>query len=146
MAAEGSVARGERSGAASQIIECPYPWFVEAPDPKLHRRCFIVRDAYGQALAYVYLEEEPGRRAVAHLLTRDEARRIAANIAKLPELLTAPEPNPARAVVLGKWTGNDAPIPSPKFPVREAPLVSVARGFLLPPIRNKTLNGAAAEC
>jgi hypothetical protein len=30
----------------------------EAPDPKLDRRCFfIVRDARGQALAYVYFEE-----------------------------------------------------------------------------------------
>jgi hypothetical protein len=37
-----------------------------------------------QALAYVYFEEEPGRRAAAHLLTRAEARRITANIAKLP--------------------------------------------------------------
>jgi hypothetical protein len=44
---------------------------------------FIVRDANWQALAYVYFEEEPGRRAAAKLLTRDEARRIAGNIAKL---------------------------------------------------------------
>ena len=62
----------------------PQPWTVEETQP-----CFIVRDHNGQALAFVYCEDEAGRRATAKLLTRDEARRIAANIAKLPGLLKA---------------------------------------------------------
>ena len=53
--------------------------------------CFIVRDANKQALAFVYCEDEPGRRAAAKLLTRDEVRRIAAKIAKLPDLLKRPQ-------------------------------------------------------
>jgi hypothetical protein len=45
--------------------------------------CIIVWDQDDQALAYVYYEDSPVRRAVAKLLTRDKARQVAANIAKL---------------------------------------------------------------
>jgi hypothetical protein len=51
----------------------PPPWTAEE-----RGACFIVRDATGQALAYVYFEEEPCRRAAAKLLTKDEARRVPA--------------------------------------------------------------------
>jgi hypothetical protein len=44
-----------------------------------------VRDPNKQQLAYVYYENEPGRRSAAKFLTKDETRRIAANVAKLPE-------------------------------------------------------------
>jgi hypothetical protein len=46
-----------------------------------------VKDAGGQELAFVYYEEEPGRRTAAKLMTQDGARRIAVNIAKLPNRL-----------------------------------------------------------
>ena len=58
----------------------PPPWSVEEQVV-----CFVVRDHNGQQLAYVYFEDEPGGGSAAKLLGKNEAWRIAATIAKLPE-------------------------------------------------------------
>jgi hypothetical protein len=63
----------------------PPPWSIEE-----RQACFIVKDGNGQALAYVYFEEEPDRRSAENLMSHDEAGDLALNIAKLPELLRQP--------------------------------------------------------
>jgi len=58
----------------------PAPWKVERIPGG-----FKVLDAEGQSLAYVYgVADDP---TIGKTLTLDEARRIASNIAKRPELL-----------------------------------------------------------
>jgi hypothetical protein len=64
----------------SQVNSIGFSPLLAALVDRGHRRSL-------RRVAYVYFEDEPGRRSAAHLMTREEARRIAVNIAKLPELL-----------------------------------------------------------
>ena len=81
------VAFEERRQARGEVISLPMrrfppPWTVERIPGG-----FKVLDAEGQSLAYVYgVEGDP---TIGKTLTLDEAKRIASNIAKLPELLSA---------------------------------------------------------
>ena len=49
--------------------------------------CFVVIDSAEQKLAYVYFEEEPGRRSAGKLLTKHEVRRIAILIGLKEQLI-----------------------------------------------------------
>ena len=48
---------------------------------------YVVRDANGQALVYVYSRDNEAEALQAKVLNKDEARRIALNVARLPQLL-----------------------------------------------------------
>ena len=62
----------------------PPPWTVnDIPGG------YVVRDATGQSLAYVYARDNENDVISSNALTKDEARRIARNIAKLPAAFEA---------------------------------------------------------
>ena len=60
----------------------PPPWTVERLPGG-----FKVIDANGQSLAYFYARENDNDAGTVGVLTMDEARRLAINFTKLPELL-----------------------------------------------------------
>jgi hypothetical protein len=66
----------------------PAPWRAD-PMPG----GYVVRDANGQALTYLYCRDNEDEARQAKVLTKDEARRIAINIARLPEFLGKAESN-----------------------------------------------------
>ena len=57
----------------------PPPWSAE-----VQPNYYVVRDADGQQIAYIYYSNDPDQRSAAKLLTKDEARQIAVGIAKSP--------------------------------------------------------------
>jgi len=70
----------------------PPPWSVDEADSKLDRRCFIVGDADGQALAYVYFEDvvqrpsrSPATRRGTSLPTSQSCRSCCAVCPQLSE-------------------------------------------------------------
>jgi hypothetical protein len=65
----------------------PRPWRAERIPGG-----YVVHDANGQALTYLYSRDNPIEALLAKMLTKDEARRIAINIARLPGLLGKGEP------------------------------------------------------
>jgi hypothetical protein len=60
----------------------PPPWTVIE-----HAESFWVQDASGQTVGWFYFRDNPETARHAGVLERDEARRMAANFARLPELL-----------------------------------------------------------
>ena len=60
----------------------PPPWRAEK-----FSRGYVVRDATGFAVAYVYGHATEDEAVEPKQMTMDEARRVASNIARLPEML-----------------------------------------------------------
>jgi hypothetical protein len=56
-----------------------------------HAESFWVQDAGGQTVGWFYFRDNPETARQAKVLTRDEARRMAVNFARLPELLGKPD-------------------------------------------------------
>jgi hypothetical protein len=60
----------------------PPPWRIEE-----HSESYVVLDANGQRLAFVYFEDEPQRRMSMKRIGKDDAWQLARAITRIPALL-----------------------------------------------------------
>src|SRR6185295_20209175 len=93
----------------------PSPWKIERLPGG-----FKVIDASGQSLAYFYARENDNDAGTAGVLTMDEARRLASNFAKLPELLGAVRTNWEGSGRVDK-SGRGRPPPPKRMQRRQTP-------------------------
>jgi hypothetical protein len=96
----------------------PPPWTVEEHNSP----CYIVRDADRRAVAYVYFEDEPGRRSSTNLLTGDEARRPIARgcCRQSPSTKAASEQSPLAAVLVAVTRSPDCRCGRAAVPIERA--------------------------
>ena len=85
----------QRGGCFAMAIDStsarrfPAPWTSEKMPGG-----YLVRDANGQALAFIYARATMAEAMQANVLSEHEAKRIAANVACLPELLRGAQTQP----------------------------------------------------
>jgi hypothetical protein len=91
----------------------PSPWRAD-PIPG----GYVVRDANSQALAYIYSRDNEDEARQAKMLTKDEARRIAINVARLLESLGQTDRQRLSGAALGDGTRGGPQRPGRRRPVR----------------------------
>jgi hypothetical protein len=65
----------------------PVPAFAKPWKIVERGESFVVEDAAGVTLAYVYFEDEPTRRRFSKRLSKDDARKLTEQILRLPQLV-----------------------------------------------------------
>ncbi|MGC1355840.1 MAG: hypothetical protein WA851_08635 [Xanthobacteraceae bacterium] len=61
---------------------CPPPWRIQENDES-----YVVMDANGQRLAFIYFEDEPVRQSSMKRIGKDDAWQLARAIVRIPGLL-----------------------------------------------------------
>jgi hypothetical protein len=70
------------SSGVSPKRRYPPPWRIEE-----NRESYVVTDAVGQPLAYVYFEDEPQRQVSTKRIGKGDAWQLARAITRIPALL-----------------------------------------------------------